>query len=112
MLSTLVLLPVCDAVQADIQFLLDASGSVGSDDFVKVLDFVKRFAEHFNIGPDGVNIGVTTFASTPKNEFWLNNHTDRTSLVAAINQIQYDGGNTYTADALQFVRENAFYQVR
>ena len=103
---------VCDAVEADIQFLLDASGSVGSVDFSKVKDFVRRFAQHFNIGPGSVNIGVVTFDSTPHNEFWLNQHTDRPSLLAAIDQIQYSGGTTFTADALQFIRENSFTPVR
>ena len=102
---------VCDTVVADIQFLLDTSGSVGSTDFAKVRDFVKTFADNFDIGPDSVHIGVTSFDTTPQNEFWLNQHTDKASLLAAIDQIQYRGGNTYTAEALQFVRENAFTSV-
>ena len=99
-------------MQADIQFLLDTSGSVGNEEFAKVRDFVRRFAERFDIGPDSVNIGVTTFASTAQNEFWLNEYTDKASLLAAIDQIQYDGGDTYTAQGLKFVRENAFLPVR
>ena len=96
---------------ADIQFLLDTSSSVGSTDFTKVLDFVKTFAENFDIGPDSVHIGVTSFGTTPQNEFWLNQYTNKTALLAAIDQIQYGGGQTYTAEALQFVRENAFTSV-
>ena len=91
--------------------MLDTSGSVGSADFDKVLDFVRRLADHFDIGPNSVHIGVTSFDTTPQNEFWLNQHTDKAALLAAIDQIQYRGGNTYTAEALQFVRENAFTQV-
>ena len=103
--------PACDAVAADIQFLLDTSGSVGSTEFAKVRDFVKAFAENFDIGPGSVHIGVTSFDTTPQNEFWLNQHTDKASLLAAIDQIQYRGGQTYTAEALQFIRENAFISV-
>ena len=99
---------VCSTVVADIQFLLDTSASVGSTDFTKVRDFVKTFAENFDIGADSVHIGVTSFDTTPQNEFWLNQYTNKTALLAAIDQIQYRGGQTYTAEALQFVQENAF----
>ena len=102
---------MCSAVAADIQFLLDTSASVGSTEFVKVRDFVKTFAENFDIGADSVHIGVTSFDTTPQNEFWLNQYTNKTALLAAIDQIQYRGGQTYTAEALQFVRENSFTSV-
>ena len=102
----------CEKAAADIQFLLDTSGSVGSTDFHKVRTFVRKFAEHFDIGPDSVNVGVASFGSAPYNEFWLNEYTDKASLLAAIDQIKYRGGGTNTAQALQFVRQNALTSVR
>ena len=105
------LLSVCAGAAVDIQFLLDASGSVGLSSFATVREFIKSFAQNFDIGADYVRIGVTTFASTPQNEFWMNEYTDRTSLLAAIDQIQYTGGTTFTGVALQYVQENAFTPV-
>ena len=84
---------------------------MGLTNFAKVREFVKSFAQNFDIGADTVRIGVTTFGSTPQNEFWMNEFTDRTSLLAAIDQIQYTGGTTFTGDALQYIQENAFTQV-
>ena len=98
-------------MQADIQFLLDTSSSVGSEEFAKVRDFVKAFVQNFDIGPDSVNIGVTTFETTPQSEFWLNDYTNKTALLEAIDQIRYSGGFTFTAEALQFIQDNAFTKV-
>ena len=102
---------MCVYEVADIQFLLDASGSVGLADFAKVQEFVKTFAEDLDIGPDNVRIGVTTYSSRPENEFWLNEYMDKTSLLEAIDRIQYSAGATYTGEALKFIRENAFTSV-
>ena len=77
----------CGSNPADIVFLLDSSGSVGSANFQKQLDFVSRFAQSFDIGPRNVQIGVVTFATTPHNEFNLNTYTVKHDLVTAINKI-------------------------
>lgn len=77
----------CGSNPADIVFLLDSSGSVGSSNFQKQLDFVARFGQAFDIGPRNVQIGVVTFASTPHNEFNLNTHASKHDLVAAIHKI-------------------------
>ncbi|GFO24021.1 collagen alpha-1(xii) chain [Plakobranchus ocellatus] len=82
----------CGTNPADIHFLLDSSGSVQLANFQTQLDFVKKFANSFDIGPNGVQIGVTTFSTTPHNEFWMNTHQDKASLVKAIDAIQYPGG--------------------
>ena len=84
---------------------------MGSENFEKVRAFIKTFVDNFDIGPGSVRIGVTTFNSAPQNEFWLNEYTNKTALLEAIDQIQYTGGATYTAEALQFIRENAFTSV-
>ncbi|KAH3775135.1 hypothetical protein DPMN_176532, partial [Dreissena polymorpha] len=100
--------PDCGSNPADIVFLLDSSGSVGSVDFKKQLDFVSRFAQTFDIGPRNVQIGVVTFATTPHNEFNLNTHPDKNGLVAAIQHINYISGGTRTDTALKYVKDNSF----
>nr|KAG5704539.1 hypothetical protein BaRGS_003850 [Batillaria attramentaria] len=101
----------CGTLPADIEFLLDSSGSVGQSNFNKVKDFVKKFSRSFDIGPNAVQIGVSTFDTHPRNEFWLNQHNTNASLINAIDHISYHAGNTHTDEALQFVRQNAFTKV-
>ena len=91
--------------------MLDTSISVLNSNFAKVREFIKNFVQQLDIGPNSAQVGVATFDSVPRNEFWLNEHTDRTSLLAAIDQISYPAGTTNTADALQFIRDNAFTPV-
>ncbi|XP_052223521.1 collagen alpha-1(XII) chain-like isoform X2 [Dreissena polymorpha] len=98
----------CGSSPSDIVFLLDSSGSVGDDNFMKQLDFVSQFAQTFDIGPRNVQIGVVTFADTPHNEFNLNTYTDKNALVAAIKHITYISGDTYTHFALDYVKTNSF----
>jgi len=48
----------CEA-QADIVFLLDSSGSVGSANFQKMKAFVHDMMTSFNIGPNAVQVRPT-----------------------------------------------------
>ena len=98
----------CGSNPADIVFLLDSSGSVGTTNFQKQKDFVARFAQSFDIGTRNVQIGAVTFASTPHNEFNLNTHTNKNDLVSAIRKIGYHSGGTRTDLALKYVAANSF----
>ena len=87
---------------------MDSSGSVGTTNFQKQKQFVAKFAQSFTIGPRNVQIGVVTFATRVHNEFNLNTHHTKSSLVNAINSIHYNSGMTYTHTALQYVERNSF----
>jgi collagen type VI alpha len=98
----------CGQLPADIHFLLDNSGSVGGSDFTKQLEFVKKFANSFDIGPNNVQIGVTLFSNGVTNEFWMNDHNTKQKLINAIDRIIYTGGTTRTDLGLKYIRNNAF----
>ena len=83
----------CGSRPADIYFLLDASGSVYSSGFRKQLDFVEAFANKFDVGPDAVRIGVSTFADDVQSKFWMNEHMDRAGLLRAISDVGYSRGS-------------------
>ena len=100
--------PSCGSNPADIVFLLDSSGSVGTSNFQKQKDFVAHFAQSFDIGPRNVQIGVVTFATTPHNEFNLNTYHNKHDTVNAINHIGYHSGGTRTDTALKYIEANAF----
>ena len=91
-------------------FLLDSSGSVGTTNFQKQKQFVSQFAQSFTIGhgPNDVQIGAVTWASTVHNQFNMNRYGTKTALTTAINGITYNSGNTQTHLALQYVMNNSF----
>lgn len=94
--------------QADIVFLLDESGSVGRDNYKKMLAFVNQIADDFSIGPHDVQIGLETFSSTTRHQFDMNKYADKTALKAAITKTPYHGGNTHTGDALAYLSSHSF----
>lgn len=94
--------------KADIVFILDSSSSEGAANFQKQLDFVKNFTSNFDIGHDKTQFSITTFSSAVHHQFWLNQHLTSASLSSAISAIPYISGNTYTHEALEFVRLNSF----
>ncbi|XP_033755763.1 cartilage matrix protein-like [Pecten maximus] len=100
--------PGCGVVPADIVFILDSSGSVGSANYQKMLQFVQNMVQGFTIGPNETEIAVVTFSNKPKLEFHLNKYHDKQSIVNAISNIGYVAGGTNTADALKYARETSF----
>ena len=106
----IVLYVVSDCVEnvADIVFLVDSSGSMGDENFTKQKQFIANFAQSTTIGPQNFQIGVVTFSRSVRNEFDLSTHHDVSSLVNAIDAIEWMGRATYTDLGLQYVMQNSF----
>ena len=68
--------------QADIVFLVDGSGSIGSGNFLKLENFVKGIVGKLDVGADTVHVGVVQFSNYPKQEFPLNMYTTRQDVMA------------------------------
>ena len=83
-------LTVCNHSQpADIVFILDASGSIGSTDYQKMLSFVKRVLSGFNIGPHDTQVGLITFDSQPYLQFYLNKYQTKQDVVKGVAGARY-----------------------
>uniref|UniRef100_A0A8D2N6N6 VWFA domain-containing protein n=1 Tax=Zonotrichia albicollis TaxID=44394 RepID=A0A8D2N6N6_ZONAL len=98
----------CKSVHYDLVFLLDASSSVGKEDFEKVRQWVSNLVETFEIGPDKTRVGVVRYSDQPSTEFDLGKHRTREEIKEAARQIQYYGGNTNTGDALRYITTYSF----
>lgn len=94
----------CNASNAELIFVLDESGSVGSSNFLKSKNFVKDVIAHFEIGPQATQVGIVTFSSYPNFFFPLNRYQDKTSLLNAVSNLAYRGGSTNTGGALHQAR--------
>ena len=90
----------CQTRGIDLIFVLDSSGSVGSTNFQNVKNFVSNLVSQLEIGPDNTQVGVINFATSVRIEFHLNRYQDSSSLLQAIANIPYTGGNTNTGTAL------------
>ena len=82
--------PGCKSV--DIHFLIDGSLSVGGDNFVKQLEFVKKIVDSLDEREASARVGVTTFSSSVRHEFWMNEYSDSESLKSAIDKVRWTAG--------------------
>ncbi|EHA97999.1 Collagen alpha-1(XII) chain [Heterocephalus glaber] len=94
--------------EADIMLLVDGSWSVGRANFRTVRSFISRIVEAFEIGPQRVQIGLAQYSGDPRTEWQLNAHRDKKSLLQAVANLPYKGGNTLTGLALNFIRQQNF----
>lgn len=86
-------------------FALDASGSIGKDNFEKILDFltsvvVRLDLDQANSQTQGMRLGLLTYATSTSPQFNLGDYTSRTAIMNAL-RVRYTGGTTNTADAIK-----------
>ncbi|KAM6984915.1 collagen alpha-1(XIV) chain [Aplochiton taeniatus] len=103
--------PVCGSGKADIVFLVDESSSIGSNNFVKLTDFLFRVVTYFPvIGPLGTQIAVVHYSDEPRIEFRLSDYKDRNSVLRALKGLRYGGGNTKTGKGISYVLKELFQE--
>lgn len=93
---------------ADIVFLVDGSSSIGINNFQEVRRFLRTVVAGLEIGPDKVRVGLAQYSSDVYQEFLLKDHTDKTSLLAALDTFPYRTGGTETGKAMEFIRTQYF----
>ena len=89
---------------ADIIFVLDSSGSIGSGNFALMKSFLSQLVVRLDIDSGKTLVGVVTYSSYVETGFNLNAHTSVASVQSAIWALRYTGGGTNTAGALAHVR--------
>ncbi|CAD5110740.1 DgyrCDS110 [Dimorphilus gyrociliatus] len=86
---------------ADILFMLDASGSMGYDNFMRQKEFVKSIITDFTIGTRSTRVAVVTFTGDATVNFRLNAFNSREDIIKAIDAIQFKrNGQTRTDRAI------------
>jgi len=89
-------------------FALDASGSIGFDNFQRMTQFVGMVVQTLDIDsvPSGSTIsrvGLVAFSDSAVLQFNLNRYTTKAALMQAVN-VPYLTGSTNTAQAIRFIR--------
>ncbi|KAL4229591.1 hypothetical protein ACF0H5_012629 [Mactra antiquata] len=96
--------PFPNGCDRDIVFVLDDSGSVGTTNFKKSLDFVQSVVNEVNVGPNNAQIALLTYSTHAQVGWHLNQYQDKTSILNALSTVRYLGGITHTDEALETVR--------
>jgi uncharacterized protein YegL len=95
------IITTCESPRADIVFVLDSSGSIASDNFDNVLEFVNEVVRSFDIGAQKVRIGVIVFSDKATVEFDLTTYDTTLEITNAVKKIQYVGGGTNSAAGIE-----------
>ena len=102
--------------QADVCFVIDSSGSIrdanppdrSRDNWMTILTFVNEIINAFTIGEQDTRVGVVRFSNNALFTFPLTEYFEKSALRNAVLGIQYIGGTTNTAEALQITRNQCF----
>ena len=97
---------VCHA-PVDLVFILDESGSVGSSNYYKSIDFMKDMVARFQVGTGATDaqVSLVKFASVVDTSFHLNTHTSNSAVVAAMAATTFNSGGTCTGWAMKIASE-------
>ena len=85
----------------DVGFILDGSGSVHANNWLKELKFTKEVAKLAKITKDGSRAAVISFASVPKLKIKFTDHEDYASFSNAVDSLPFTAGGTNIIKALQ-----------
>ncbi|CAM4593692.1 collagen alpha-6(VI) chain [Lepidochelys kempii] len=95
----------CKEMTADIMFLVDSSGSIGPENFLKMKNFMRELVNKSDISADRVQVGAVQFSGTNKEEFQLDRYSSKSDIFSAIDRMSLIGENTLTGSALTFVAD-------
>ncbi|XP_072117594.1 collagen alpha-3(VI) chain-like isoform X1 [Mobula birostris] len=90
-------------IAADIVFLVDASWSIGQENFQYVREFLFRVIKAFDIGENRFRIGLVQYTEKPRAEFHLNTYFAKQDILFHIWNMSYKGGGTKTGLALEYL---------
>ena len=92
----------------DIGFVLDGSGSVGIDNWMLMIEFVKREATQVEYGIDKIRFGVISFGNFASLDIRLDQTSTISVLSDTLDGIRYKDENTNTAAGLRLMRTELF----
>ncbi|KAI8767723.1 collagen alpha-1(XII) chain, partial [Biomphalaria glabrata] len=98
----------CDAI-ADIVTIVDASSSIGRNNFDKVLSLLANMAASFKLGQDKVRFSCVVFSDRASIWFKLSDYNTIEDVQKAFLKAPYFGGATYTDKALSLIRNNNLF---
>ncbi|KAI1888085.1 hypothetical protein AGOR_G00181410 [Albula goreensis] len=105
-------IPACrSAVAADIVFLVDESWTMGPGNFQFVKEFISNIVRSFEdnvIGEEGIRFGVTIYSDFPRMKIALTDYTTLEEVLRAVWDLPFEGGNSKTGEALDFLVESVF----
>lgn len=96
----------CQAQSLDLIFLLDASASVGPENFAHMQSFLRSCTLQFDVNPDVTQVGLVVYGSWVQVVFELDTHMTRAAVLRAMSQAPYLGGVGSAGTALLHIHDH------
>merc|ERR1712226_759419 len=84
----------------DVVFMLDSSGSVMKENWVKMLSFIQIIVTKLDIAADKTRVGLISYGNRAYTEIALGELNDKNALLSAIGTVEWKDEWTNTPDAL------------
>lgn len=97
---------------ADIVFIIDESGSIGSANFRLMRSFLHSLISGLHVASNRVRVGIVMYNVEPMAQVFLNTFNDKSELLDFIKILPYHGGGTNTGAALNFTLQEVFIKQR
>lgn len=97
---------------ADIVFIIDESGSIGSANFRLMRSFLHSLISGLQVASNRVRVGIVMYNVEPMAQVFLNTFKDKSELLDFIKILPYHGGGTNTGAALNFTLQEVFVKRR
>ena len=102
-----------DGSMAEVLFIVDKSGSVGSRNYEKMKKWMKTIGSRLDLAATGTRVAALSFSGSsyssrsyfyPKSEWKLSDNaaSDHAAFSASVDAMRFTGGLTYTGKALDF----------
>ncbi|KAK5891665.1 hypothetical protein CesoFtcFv8_012122 [Champsocephalus esox] len=99
----------CKAAKlADIVFIVDGSGSIGTPNFQLMRSFLHSIVNGLEVSPSRVRVGIVMYNKIATAQVYLNTFNDKDELLKYIKILPYHGGGTNTGEALKFALKKVF----
>lgn len=85
--------------------MLDASASVGPENFAQMQSFVRNCTLRFDVNPDVTQVGLVVYGSRVRTAFGLDTHLTRAAVLWAMSQAPYLGGVGSAGTALLHIHD-------
>ena len=99
---------VCGQENADYGFLVDASGSILPDEFLKLKQFIKGVVDYLRIGPTYTHVGLIEYSRSAKMQFNFIESYDKAEINTLVDAVPHTAGITRIDLALQVAAEQLF----
>ncbi|EGD80255.1 hypothetical protein PTSG_10931 [Salpingoeca rosetta] len=104
----------CGDAVADLLFILDGSGSVGSGNFQTMLNFAQEVVSFFDVAPDKTRVAAMVYDSSNYRKFDFDyiQSVSKQQLINYFDTFAYPDGGTETGSALSFALSSMFVTSR